>query len=376
MTTNNLTDISLQASKDGTHADVYLLGVIGDWWEDNTASAVIAQMSNPKLKTVDIYLSSVGGGFFDGLPICNAIEMHAAYVTVYIIGYALSMGSVIPLHANRVLAAENAILMIHNAQGYAGGDYRALEKSANILKKHSMALMPRYMKRMNKSEAEVQALLDAETWYNANEAKEAGLIDGFIQVGKLKDDKAVKAISNHLSVHDAQFAQSHFKNIPSSFSTSIQNCINQDKPLINKVLDKMVGTNPVIPSPTLNTKELPIIKHNIITNKQDDPVTQEEIQAIVDAVTKNVTANVIRNFASLLDDRDAKAEIKAEATANQAAADKALAETQEKLKVANARLSEFNQPAYNQPVIPVNNGPVGTANTGAMAASNTDVSAI
>ncbi|GAA5430135.1 protease subunit of ATP-dependent Clp proteases [Lactococcus lactis subsp. lactis] len=67
--------------------------------------------------------------------------------------------------------------MIHNVQSGAQGDYRDLGNEAGASKNLSEGFAEMYAQKMNKSIDEVKELMDATTWYNAKQAKEAGLVD-------------------------------------------------------------------------------------------------------------------------------------------------------------------------------------------------------
>ena len=164
---------SNQAAK---HVDIYLYGVIGSY-RVNARKFLADLQAAGDVTSITVYLNTVGGSFYDGLPIYNTLKQHKAHVTIKVMGYALSMGSVIMLAGNTIEAAENSLIMIHRAQGFVFGDAEAMTKMADILQKHEAGITPEYMRRMNKTASEVQTLLKAETWFTASEAKAAGLID-------------------------------------------------------------------------------------------------------------------------------------------------------------------------------------------------------
>lgn len=168
-------------------ADIYLFGVIGgetanlDKFKRDLDAA-------KKAETINVYINTVGGAFNDGLPIYNLLEQHPAKITVKIMGYCLSIGSVIMLAADRIECAANGMIMIHRAQGFTYGDASDHAKTATVLQKHEAAIIPHYASKLHKTPNEVQALLNAETWYTATEAKAAGLIDAII--GSVDPDTA------------------------------------------------------------------------------------------------------------------------------------------------------------------------------------------
>lgn len=195
-------------SADGESLDLYLYGVIG--W-DVTLQQLLAELSDAgDVKQITVYLNTVGGSFYDGLPIYNTLKQHKAFVTVKVMGYALSMGSVIMLAGDVVQASESSLVMIHRAQGGVWGDAGDMERGAQVLKQHEATIIPEYSRRMKLSNEQVQELLDAETWYTAREAKDAGLVDVIIDDDMIDDQKAFTGNA----ANQTEYAVSNYKNTP------------------------------------------------------------------------------------------------------------------------------------------------------------------
>lgn len=69
---------------------------------------------------------------------------------------------------------ENAFMMIHNPWGFAMGGADEMRNTADVLDKIGTGLVSTYAKRTGKTDQEITALLDAETWMTAQEAVDAG----------------------------------------------------------------------------------------------------------------------------------------------------------------------------------------------------------
>lgn len=164
-------------------------GVIG--W-DVTGSDVRAALDAANGDAIEIQLSSVGGFVFDGLEIFNLIKNYEGEKTARIMGIAASMGSYIPLAADKVVAEGNAVMMIHNAWGMAAGDAKAMREEAAILDGLSSILAVEYAKKSGKTVAEVQAMMDAETWLYGADMLDAGLVDEVVGT-PATDKEAAKA---------------------------------------------------------------------------------------------------------------------------------------------------------------------------------------
>ncbi len=89
---------------------------------------------------------------------------------------ALSAASVIAMAGNRIRMAENAVLIIHNPWTIHAGDAAAFRDTAKILDRVKTTLVGAYRKQTGKSDSEVSKLMDAESWYTADEAKAAGFV--------------------------------------------------------------------------------------------------------------------------------------------------------------------------------------------------------
>lgn len=123
-----------------------------------------------------VFINSEGGSVQDGVAIFNALKSHPAQVTVEINGWALSIASFIAMAGDTVRMAANGLMMIHNPWVSASGDAEALRKMAEVLDKTRETLISGYM-RSGKSREEIIALLDDESWLNADEALAAGFVD-------------------------------------------------------------------------------------------------------------------------------------------------------------------------------------------------------
>lgn len=160
-------------------AEVLIYDEIGEnWWgEGVSAKRFTAELSAIEAAHIDVRINSVGGSVFEGNAIYNALERHPARVETHIDGIAASIASIIALAGERVHIAENAFLMIHNPHGVAFGEAKDMRKMADTLDTVRSSLVGTYAKRTGKSAEDIQAWMDAETWFAAAEALEHGFVD-------------------------------------------------------------------------------------------------------------------------------------------------------------------------------------------------------
>lgn len=145
---------------------------------------------------ITIEINSPGGNVVEGISIFNAIKDYdRGQVIVIIVGIAASMASYIALAGDKVKAYDNAIYMIHNASGIVAGDYREMENYSKKLYSLSAILKRGYIDKTNKSEKEIQSLMDDETYFFGNEMLDYGFIDEIIATGKEENQSEQVALA-------------------------------------------------------------------------------------------------------------------------------------------------------------------------------------
>lgn len=258
----------VRMSANGNHADIYLLGDIGSWWEGTTANDVLYQIRDAELDTITVYLSTMGGTFNDGLPIYNLLRNHKAHVTIKVIGYAVSMGGVIMLAGDTIEAAQNAVIMLHEAQGFCMGSKQDMRAAAAMLETHEKAIIPRFCERLGKSSEEVMALLEATSWYTADEALAAGLID------VITDAVDLDEVDRKIPENSWKFAIEHFGEAPEFFLSRAELALKVKPSLLTQLINKVVGK-----PARLST-----------TETKDDEMTPEQLKELKEAQLAAINA--------------------------------------------------------------------------------------
>ena len=124
-----------------------------------------------------VRINSPGGSVFDGVAIYNALKRHDARVTVWIDGIAASIASMIAMAGDEVVMPENAMLMLHDPSGLVMGTAADMRGMAEALDKMKAGMVAAYRDKSGRDDAEIEALMAAETWLSAQEAVELGLAD-------------------------------------------------------------------------------------------------------------------------------------------------------------------------------------------------------
>ncbi|MFP7483376.1 Clp protease ClpP [Priestia filamentosa] len=157
-----------------------IYGIIGDsWWDDSTsASDIDKAITQAGSNNLIIHLNSPGGDAFDGIAIYNRLmnhkSKHNAKVTIRVDGWACSAASVIAMAADDLIMGTGAMLMIHEASNIVWGTKAEMRKTADMLEKLEDGIIDAYMNKANITREEVRNMVDAETWFSANEALEIG----------------------------------------------------------------------------------------------------------------------------------------------------------------------------------------------------------
>ena len=139
---------------------------------------------------VTIHLDSQGGSVSDGLAMYNAIMQHDGEVTIHIDTIAASIATVIASAASKVIINSNAKYMIHRCWTQAMGNCKDFRSTADVMEMMDGDIADTYAERTGKSKEELLAMMDAETWMNADEALAQGFVDSVYKVERKQRPKA------------------------------------------------------------------------------------------------------------------------------------------------------------------------------------------
>jgi len=167
----------------GREADIHIFGDITSWeWLENDVSSytLSKELQGLDVDIINVHINSYGGEVAEGLPIYNMLKNHKATVKTYCDGFACSIASVIFMAGDERIMNDASLLMIHNAWTSISGNAAELRKQADDLEKITQASIEAYMSRVNITEDELKALLDAETWLLPSEALEKGFATSIV----------------------------------------------------------------------------------------------------------------------------------------------------------------------------------------------------
>lgn len=171
---NNRTDWYRIQNK-STKPEIFIYDEIG--YFGHTAKGFADELAEVTAENLTVHLNSPGGDIFDGLAIYQALKDHPANVTVVVDGLAASIASVIAMAADKLVMAPKSTMMIHDGWSMGVGNAADLRKLADLLDKQSDIIASVYADRSGQPADFWRDRMRDETWYNAEEALAAGLID-------------------------------------------------------------------------------------------------------------------------------------------------------------------------------------------------------
>ncbi|MXO74675.1 ATP-dependent Clp protease proteolytic subunit [Altererythrobacter aerius] len=156
---------------------------VTDQVEDNMASLIVAQLlflesENPS-KPISMYINSPGGVVTAGMAIHDTMQYIKPRVSTVCVGQAASMGSFL-LAAGEPgmrIALPNARIMVHQPSGGARGMASDIEIQAREILRMRTRLNSLYAKYTGKPLEEIERAMDRDTFLEAEEARDFGIVD-------------------------------------------------------------------------------------------------------------------------------------------------------------------------------------------------------
>lgn len=211
----NQADDTLDVYVDGIIVDAETQNILKNWFGDDSSTSYKSfrdQVTTANPKKINLYVNSDGGMVNDAMAIHDfMVDLEGKGVQVYrkVRGLAASAATFLAMGKNSSMS-ENSWLMIHNASGVAFGNVDDLERYAATARKINNQIVSFYANKTGMKEADIQDMMNKETWMNATEAKEKGFIDSI-------DGKA--NFSNSIKPEHWQFSNTAVLN---SYNSSVE----------------------------------------------------------------------------------------------------------------------------------------------------------
>ncbi len=136
---------------------------------------------------IGIALNSPGGEYYHCTAICDAIRACKSRITITVYGQAQSCGSIILQAADHRVLTPHATLMLHYGTGSIEATQTDVARWAAQQRRTNIWVEDLYLKRIREQKprfrrAAIQAILEHDTYYDAEEAVEIGLADEVMSI--------------------------------------------------------------------------------------------------------------------------------------------------------------------------------------------------
>lgn len=174
-------------NKSATEAEIVIYAAIGDdFWGDGSyisARDFSKQLSTipETVNTLHVRINSPGGDVFDGVAIYNRLKQHKAKKIVYVDGLAASIASIIALAGDEIVMGEGALYMIHLPLTLARGNRMFFDNVVNRLMDVEEQMLGIYSRKTGMDRNEIRAMLEKETWLDADQAIEKKFVDSKVE---------------------------------------------------------------------------------------------------------------------------------------------------------------------------------------------------
>jgi ATP-dependent protease ClpP protease subunit len=154
---------------------LYVNGLIGGL--DSDAADFVQAVHGLAAKAVDVHINSPGGFVYDGVAMYEALKASPATVNVHIDGLAASAASFLSQAGDSIEISSAGRMMIHDAQGIGMGSPADMREYADLLDAVSNDIAGIYAGRAGGKPAAWRTAMSATTWYSAQQAVDAKLVD-------------------------------------------------------------------------------------------------------------------------------------------------------------------------------------------------------
>jgi len=165
---------------EGDEAVVYLYDAIDSWYGVD-ASQFAKDLASVQCQTIHLRINSPGGDVFDGRAMQTALSQHPAHVIAHIDGLCASAATYVAMGANEIRMTDGGFFMIHKGWTIQLGNADDMRESASLLDKIDNAICSDYKKRTGIDESQIMEWMAAETWFDAEEAKQHGFVDEIVE---------------------------------------------------------------------------------------------------------------------------------------------------------------------------------------------------
>ena len=162
-----------------------------------TAQLLFLEAEDPE-RAISLYINSPGGSVTAGLAIYDTMQYIRAPVGTLCLGQAASMGSLLLAAGEPGMrrCLPNAQVMLHQPSGGAQGQAADIAIVAKEILKTREKLNKIYVSHTGKDVEAIERVMDRDTYFTAEEAKEFGVVDEVVAArerpGKVEDEEPLE----------------------------------------------------------------------------------------------------------------------------------------------------------------------------------------
>ena len=189
----------------------------GDYINEKSVKDVIDYLKEDSENTAYITISSGGGSAFTAAAMIGMLESYRSRIQIEAIGLVASAASIIAIAASdKLYARSSSIVMIHEAIIWTVGGIAEHESNINLLRIVNDNAARIYSDRSNLSLQEAKDAMAAETWYSAERALEAGLVQGILEPNEEVTEDKVEETKNEMRQAYQKLVQAQKKAVPTA----------------------------------------------------------------------------------------------------------------------------------------------------------------
>lgn len=245
----------------------------------------IKKLRDEGAKSLTLRINSPGGSVTESIAM-RGILAGAGFdtVTIRIEGLCASAATnIATLPGADVEIMEGSYYMIHNPWNVAVGDADDMERAAEILRGIEETSCGFYQQKTGKDAEQIRAWMDAETWFTADEAAEAGFCDSVLRAGD--ETRAAACVSG-----DIIYAmQSTYRHVPQDI---------EDRPIAPVAGTMSVNNHGEEDDTQMDTQETVVVE-----TTENPEMTVEGLLAAYPALVEEIRQQAAR------EERDRMAEI-------------------------------------------------------------------
>lgn len=250
------------------------------WWTGEKIDGNFIELDQftkdiEELKTKDnitIRINSGGGDFFSGVTIHNLLKSLPAKKKVIIDGIAASAASIIACAGDEVQVYPGSMMMIHQAKNLMCGWFNVddLTRGINRLNSAKESMTAIYKEKCKKDEAEIEQLIDAETWLVGQRAVDEGFANSVIKNYETDVEFKIENNGRIVIANGVKHDISAYKNFPKKdLNIKEENLIEK---ITNKVINTLAGKQA-----TTGTEEVKNLVEEVVESPQNKTEREKEM---------------------------------------------------------------------------------------------------